>query len=52
MLVSCAAIFIVTAVCVLFLSVAAVRMVFAAGAAVFVVYEEKVMGIGKKVLRR
>lgn len=53
MLVSCAAIFIVTAVCVLFLRVAAVRMVIAAGAvAVFVVYEEKVMGIGKKVLRK
>ena len=53
MLLSCAAIFIVTAVCVLFLRVVAVRMVIAAGAvAVFVVYEEKVMGIGKKVLIR
>lgn len=51
--ISCLSVFIVTAICILFLKVTVVRMMVAAGAiAVFVVYEEKVMGIGKKVLWR
>lgn len=46
-------VFIVTAICILFLKVTVVRMMVAAGAiAVFVVYEEKEMGIGKKILNR
>lgn len=51
--ISCLSVFIVTAICIFFLKVTVVRMMVAAGAiAVLVVYEEKVMGIGKKVLWR
>lgn len=51
--ISCLSVFIVTAICILFLKVTVVRMIVAAGAiAVFVVYEEKEIGIGKKVLWR
>lgn len=46
-------VFIVTVLCILFLKATVVRMFIAVGAiAVFVVYEEKVMGIGKRIFKR